>query len=143
MLSFLFSFGQSSLTKFKNEIRKGFCENATKACIEKQYRYLNACNSLGDFYFRRGNYKTALRYYELPLDLNGHSTNIQTNAAYKLRNDIIAKAGDMLFFGNGYLTDTISSFYYHFQYPLNYTRKQKEKYSEGGKSTDKGNADRQ
>lgn len=65
----------------------------------------------------------------MPLNLNGHSTNFQTDSAYKLRNDIVAKAGDMIFFGTGYPIDTINSFDYHFQYPLTYTIKQKEKYS--------------
>lgn len=110
-------------------LKNGFCIDTTTECINNQYRYLKACDWLGNYYFEKKVYKKALKYYKLPIELNEHSTTIQTDSAYKLRNEIIAKAGDMTYNGNGVPKDTVFSFYYHYQYPLNYSIEEKEKYS--------------
>ena len=110
-------------------LKNGFCDDTTIECINKQYRYLKACDWLGNYYFEKKIYKKAFKYYELPIELNGHSTTIQTDSAYKLKNEIIAKAGDMAYYGNGVTKDTVYSFYYHYQYPLNYSIEEKQKYS--------------
>lgn len=133
IISFIFiaqiSFGQLSTRHYTKVLKNGFCEDTTIECINIQYKYLKACDWLGNYYFEKKIYKKAFKYYELPIELNGHSTTIQTDSAYKLRNEIIAKAGDIIYYGKGVTKDTISSFYYHYQYPLNYSIDEKQKYS--------------
>lgn len=123
------SFGQLSIRHYKRVLKNGFCEDTTIKCINNQYRYLKACDRLGSYYLEKKFYKKAFKYYELLVELDGHSTTIQTDSACKLRNEIIAKAGDMTYFGNGVTKDTVNSFYYHYQYPLNYSIDDKRKYS--------------
>jgi hypothetical protein len=110
-------------------LKNGFCDDTTIECINNQYRYLKACDWLGNYYFEKKIYKKAFKYYELPKELEGHSTTIQTDSAYKLRNKIIAKAGDMIYNGIGLTKDTVNSFYYHYQYPLNFDFEETQKYS--------------
>ena len=115
--------------KWLQTIKSGFCEDNDAKCIAKQLRYLNACDQLGDYYSKQKKYQPAFKYYTLPLELNGHTTNFSSEAALKLRNDIIAKAGNMVLLGQGMKKNKKEAFHYHYQMPPTLTRDQRLNYS--------------
>ena len=130
ILVFNQSFAQTiNEQKLLQTIKSGFCEEDDAKCIAKQLRYLNACEQLGNYYIKQKKYQPAFKYYTLPLKLNGHSTNFSSNEALKLRNDIIAKAGNMVFLGQGMKKNKKEAFYYHYQMPGTLSGEQRLNYS--------------
>lgn len=101
-----------------NVLKTGFCESSSAKCRIQQLNYLEVCEKQGDYFYSFQNYDSAFYYYSLPAKLNNHSTIFQSGSAWILRNKIISKAGDMKMSGFGSKPDTLSAFYYHYQFPL-------------------------
>ncbi|MEO8769040.1 MAG: hypothetical protein ABI402_03115 [Ferruginibacter sp.] len=130
MLSCNDCFAQNiSEQKLLQTIKSGFCEDNHAKCIAKQLRYLNACDQLGDYYLKQKKYLPAFKYYTLPMSLNGHTTMFISDAALKLRNDVIGKAGNMILLGQGRMKNKKEAFYYHNQLPYTLSNDQRLNYS--------------
>ena len=121
--------------KYLNKLVKaGICTepngNLSKDCAEKQIQYINACEEIGDDYYKNKNYKHALKYYELVAYLGTYTDGeLQDDKTIKLRNKVAEKAANIYYYGIGVKRDTKAAFYLYFRPPLFYSDSQKLHYS--------------
>jgi hypothetical protein len=101
-------------------IKKGFCRDETRNCINAAISYLKACDSLGNYYYDLKDYKNAFKYYSLVANLRtSHADGdlIDNDTVLKTHNFISVKAGDMLFLGLGCKKDLVASYQFHNSLP--------------------------
>ena len=127
----IFCNGQKiNLLDLNKIIEKGICSERNKACLIKQLKYLNACNSLGDYYFRLKNYKLALKYYLTGSDIGEYTeAPLEFDKPIILRNKISEKTGNIYYYGYGTKINKEKAFFFHCRYPMFLTKKQRIKYS--------------
>jgi hypothetical protein len=135
ILCFSYLHSQNVNLKYLNKLVKaGICRelNSTlsKDCEEKQIQYINACETLGDYYYKIKNYKYALKYYQLVAFLGTYTDGeLQDDKTIKLRNKVAEKAADIYYYGIGVKKDTKAAFYLYFRPPLFYSDFQRLHYS--------------
>lgn len=131
LVSFSFStFSQPNVPALKKIVHAGVCREDSEICIERQMKYLKACNSLGDYYNKMKQYKKALKYFMLAAELGtGTDGELQIDKTIKLRNDIAEKAGYMYYNGVGTHKDIQTAFWLHHRGPRFHTAEQKDIYS--------------
>jgi hypothetical protein len=106
---------QSNIDSLKRIIKRGIDCNTSDACMPKKIRYIKACGALGDYYSKKKDNKSALRYYLLAADItDGVDSELgEEMIAIKLRDKICLKAGDIYFKGIGVTKDHDKALHYH------------------------------
>ena len=116
LLFSIISYGQTvTIKKNLTIIKRGFCDDETKSCPQQQINFLKACNDLGDLYFNRHNFQTALKYYLKAIKINDH-IYMATHYAQKLQKTISAKASYILWNHKHSHEDSVSAFFIDFRY---------------------------
>ena len=123
LLFSIITYGQTiTIKKNLTIIKRGFCDNESKSCPQQQINFLRACNDLGDLYFRKHKFQTALKYYLKAIEINDH-IYIATHYAQKLQKTISAKATNILWNHNHSHEDSVSAFFIDFKYLSEYYEK--------------------
>ena len=127
-LACTFSFSQNLryVDSLKRIIKRGIPEGEDNRTIKKQFRYINACEALGDYYHSLNQNKKAIYYYELVADLDGH---ILSDEQMELRDKVSLKVGDIYFAGRGIKKDLPSSIRYHSKALIGKSSSLKDHYS--------------
>lgn len=119
--SLLYCQTSKDLVRYQHIIAKGFPAYYSKHAEHGQYRYMQACEKLGDFFAQqftvrklRANAK-AVKYYKLAADYN-FGTDSETHYSDRMvsiSERICKKLGDILLGGKGVKLDKQSAFFYH------------------------------
>ncbi len=119
-----------ALNKLKDVVKNGICIIESEKCMQKQVKYIKACEKLGDYYFKVKKFKTALSYYMKVADLDIYTDGeLQYDEPIMLRNTVSEKAGNIYFYGLGVKEDWQLALALHDRTPNNHSKKIKDKYS--------------
>jgi hypothetical protein len=124
--------GQSAITikKLNQIIKKGICREETWSCEKKQIKYLEACDVMGDYYFKKKIFKKSLEYYTIAADLGIYTDGeLQSDKTIRVRNKISLKAADFYIKGLGTKKDLQEAFGFVYRVPIFLSSKQKIYYS--------------
>lgn len=133
--SLLYCQNTKDLVRYQHIIANGFPAYYSNHAEQGQYRYMQACEKLGDFFAQqftvrklRTNAK-AVKYYKLAADYNfgTDSGTHESDRMVSISERICKKLGDILLDGKGVKLDKQSAFFYHTK--VNMSTKEIKNYS--------------
>ncbi len=115
-------------------IIKGFKAYGEGKAHLENLKYASSCIKLGDYYYNQSNYPTALKYYKLLADLQGHHADgdffEDDLKLIRLHKVALKKAGLMILEGKGTRADTLESFSYLDRNPNEFSLSERCRFSQ-------------
>lgn len=114
---------QTAVRQNLNILQRGFCDNGTKGCAQRQINFFKACGELGDLYCKRKEFDAALKYYLMASEINDH-VYIQTYYANRLQVSICTKASSILLDKKHTHEDSALAFRITYRFLTTFSRKE-------------------